>query len=98
MSVKEYNPMIFKTVTNTPIPHSLTPEMNQIYSNQLSDGLNLPEHLNSENAYCKNGYKYIPSSSCKPHHEGIIVYTESDVILLPKQRVCIYYSMCSLIV
>ena len=83
MPSKDYCPMVFNTITDRAIPHTLTQEMNQVFSSQMSTGLSLPEKLYTSDILCSFGYPFVPTDS---FNEGIIVYTESDVIALPNHQ------------
>ena len=57
--------------------------MNQVFSSQMSTGLGFPEKLYTSYILCSFGYPFVLTDSL---NEGIIVYTESDVIALTNHQ------------
>ena len=82
----EYHPMLFRTVTTEPIPHTLSEDMRSVYRTQISQSLNLPEQLRCSSHTCKNGFTFNLGCPIMNSQKGLIIYTESDVISLPDHK------------
>ena len=82
----EYHPMEFRTVTTEPIPHTLSEEMGATYRTKISQGLDLSEQLRSSSQVCNNGFTFQLACPTKNSQNGLIIYTDSDVISLPHHK------------
>ena len=68
----------YSTISTLPIPVSLDESMTQVYTRQLSRGLELPLNILPEAEYCVNGYPFNKLEDLVLEKTGIIIYTENE--------------------
>ena len=76
----DYCPVEYTTISTLPIPNELDDELASVYTQQLSQEIQLPRLLYPEAQYCGQGYKFNTPNHLTRERTGITIYTENAIL------------------
>ena len=70
----------YPTISTLPIPLTFDEKFSSVYSQQISQGFQLPALLIPENQHCAQGYLLNTENELTLGRTGIILYLENDIL------------------
>ena len=76
----DYCPVEYTIISTLPISNELDDELASVYTQQLSQEIQLPRLLYPEAQYCGQGYKFNTPNHLTLERTGITIYTENAIL------------------